>query len=514
MNVVSPITQKTIYTIEEASDNQIKEVYQNAKKTQSVIESFSVTERVHEILKLRDYIIENRESIIDRIVEETGKSRLDALTSEIFEVCDVIDVFRKKAPKILADKSVDTPIVLMGKKSKIVYNPLGTILVIPPWNYPFYQCMVPAILSFLAGNATIIKPSEVTPLKGLIEEIISKNGFIENAIQVVYGSGVTGSKLIAEKPNKIHFTGSGKTGRKIMAQAAEMLIPVDLELGGKDPALVFEDVNLERTVNGVLWGAFTNAGQSCTSIERCYVHESIFDEFVNSLTQKANKLRVSTPNRNIKNVSDCDLGCTTTPFQLKIIQEHIEDAVNKGAKVLCGGKSESNHFPPTVLVNVNHSMKIMQEETFGPVLPIMKFKTEEEVVDLANDSVYGLSASIWSKDLQRANRVMRKLQVGNVSINNHMLTEANPNLPFGGTKESGFGRIKGEEGLVAFTNSKSVLIDKQSDLIEPHWYPFTETKYKLISSIITSFFSKKKNWLKFAQTGLQLDSIGKKEKIK
>jgi acyl-CoA reductase-like NAD-dependent aldehyde dehydrogenase len=473
----------------------------------------SVTERVTEVLKLRDYIISNREKIITRLISETGKSRVDAYTSEIFEICDVIDVFRKKAPQVLKEKKVPTPIVLMGKKSKIIYQPLG---IIPPWNYPVYQGLVPSILAFLAGNAVIVKPSEHTPLKGLFEEIYEKSGFIKNAIQVIYGSGITGSKLIDKRPDKIHFTGSCNTGKKVMAQASKYLIPVDLELGGKDPAIVFEDVNLERTVNGIMWGGFTTAGQSCTSIERCYVHESIYNKFVELITEKTKKLKPSRAGRNIDDPSDCDVGCITTEFQVKIIEEHIKDAIEKGARVMCGGKREENsrHFPPTIIADATHEMKIMTEETFGPVIPVMKFKTEEEAINLANDSEYGLSASVWSKDLKRAERVAKKIITGNVSINSHMLTEGNPHLPFGGVKQSGFGRYKGEEGLLTFSNSKSVLIDVQGNKIEPHWYPFTKNKYHLLDSIVTSFFSGKKNWIKFAIAGLKLDSIGNKEKIK
>jgi len=516
IRVISPITLQELYTIEEASDEQIKSVFETARNVQPKIAALMVQQRVQEVLKLRDYIIDNREKIITRLIQETGKSKVDAYTSEIFEICDVIDVFKGKAPKVLKDKKVATPLVLMGKKSKIIYQPLGVILVIPPWNYPVYQALIPGIMAFLAGNATIVKPSEHTPLKGLFEEIYEKSGFMKNAIQVVYGTGITGAKLIDQKPDKIHFTGSCNTGKKVMAQASQYLIPVDLELGGKDPSIVFEDVSLERTVNGVMWGGFTTAGQSCTSIERCYVHESIYDAFVKMITDKTMKLKASTPNRNIEDPEACDVGAMTTEFQVQIVEEHIRDAVEKGAKVMCGGKREPNsrHFPPTILVDVNHSMKIMMEETFGPVIPIMKFKTEDEAIKLANDSPYGLSASVWSKDLARAERVARKIITGNVSINSHMLTEGNPNLPFGGVKESGFGRYKGDEGLLTFSNSKSVLIDVQGNKVEPHWYPFTKTKYGLLDSIVVNFFSKSKNWIKFALDGMKLDSIGNKEKIK
>lgn len=515
ISVINPNTLEKLYEINETDQAAIDLVFNKARAAQSLILEMSVSQRVNEILKIRDYIIDNRETILNQLILETGKARLDGLTSEVFEIIDFIDVYRKLSLKVLRNKNVPTPLVLMGKKSEIWLEPLGTILVITPWNYPLYQTLIPSMSAFLAGNAVIVKPSEITPLKVLLQEIIDKSGFLKNAIQFVHGSGETAIRLIDSGPNKIHFTGSCKTGKKIMMQAANHLIPVDLELGGKDAAIVFEDINLERTVNGIMWGGYTSAGQSCTSVERCYVHESIFEKFVELLVDRSKKLKTSFPDRKIEDADSCDLGCITTEFQVKIIEAQIKDAVEKGAKILCGGKREGNtrSFHPTVIVDVNHSMKIMIDETFGPVIPVMKFKTEEEVIKLANDSEYGLGGSVWSKDISRARRVASKIKTGNLSINNHMLNEGNPNLPFGGTKNSGFGRYKGEDGLLTFCISKSVLIDKDSSNIDPNWYPFTKTKYFLLGQIIDHLFSRKKNWLKFILAGMKMDSIGKKEKL-
>jgi acyl-CoA reductase-like NAD-dependent aldehyde dehydrogenase len=514
--VTNPNTIEKLYEIQETEFSHIEKIYSRARQVQKQIENLTIEQRIQEVLKINDYIIANREKIIDRIVAETGKARFDALVSEVFEVCDVIDHFKKAAPKILADKKMHTPIVLMGKKSKVCFQPLGAILVITPWNYPFFQGMAPSILAFLAGNAVIVKPSEFTPLKGLWEEILSQSDFMKDAFQFVYGGRETGKMLIDAKPDKIHFTGSVATGKKIMEQAAKQLIPVELELGGKDPAIVFEDVNLERTVNGVMWAAFTNSGQSCTSIERLYVHESIYDNFVKLLIEKTNKLRLPSSQTDYQKPDAYDLGGITSSAQLSIIEKHVRDAVQKGAKVLIGGKREENsrQFLPTIITDVNNSMLIMIEETFGPVLPLVKFKTEEEAIKLANDSVYGLSASVWSKDIKRAERVAKKLVTGNVSINSHMLTEGNPALPFGGVKESGIGRSKGEWGLLGFTNVKSIIIDQQSSRIESHWYPYTQTKYELLSKLMVALFSRSKNMLKFALLGLKMDSLGTKEKIR
>jgi len=515
--VVSPITLKTLYTIEETSQEAVDQAFARARAVQPRIKAMSVAQRVEEVLKIKDHIIANREDILTRIIHETGKSRVDGMTSEIFEIIDVIDVFAKLAPKVLVERvKVPIPLVLLGKKSELWIEPLGTILVIPPWNYPLYQALVPGVMAFLSGNAVVAKPSEVTPLKGLMEEILFKSGFMKDAIQIVYGSGITGQRCIEARPDKVHFTGSCRTGRKIMAHCAQYLIPVDLELGGKDATIVFDDVNIERAVNGIMWGGYTTAGQSCTSVERCYVHEKVYDRFVEMIVDRSKKLRPSHDKRDITTPEDCDVGCVTTEFQVRIIEDHIQDAVAKGAKVMCGGRREGStrHFPPTVLVDVTHDMKVMMDETFGPVIPIMKFKTEEEAIKLANDSEYGLGGSIWSKDIKRGERVARAIKTGNLCINNHMLNEGNPYLPFGGVKNSGFGRYKGEAGLLTFSYTKSVLIDKDSDLIEPNWYPFTKGKYTLLSDVIDGLFARNKNWIKVGLAALQLDSIGKKEKLK
>jgi len=515
INVKNPSSNELLYEVELPEDEELAERFQRARASQKQIAAMSLSERIAAAVRISDYLIDHQEEIIDRLVRETGKTRFDALSTELFEICDLVDYYRDSAPKILADQTVHTPIVLMGKKSKIVFEPLGVVLVISPWNYPLYQCFVPSLLAFLAGNAIIYKPSEVTPLKGLYEEIMDGADFPTDAIQIVYGGKETGAALIEHKPDKIHFTGSVRAGKQIMAAAAKDLIPVDLELGGKDPALVFEDVDIERTANGVVWSAFTNAGQSCTSLERCYVHESIYDQFVEKVVAITKQLRLATPAGEAAVIGKSDIGCMTAGFQLEIIESQLADAVQKGAKVLTGGErlGDTLHFPPTVVVNVDHQMRLLTEETFGAVLPIMPFRSEAEAIELANDSPYGLSASVWSKDLARAERVAHAIHTGNVSINNHMLTEGNPALPFGGIKESGFGRYKGDWGLLTFSNIKSMILSPNKNTIEPHWYPQTTQKYGLMTRLMRAFFNRPRKWLAFLPVALQLDSIGTKQKL-
>lgn len=479
-----------------------------ARNSQEEMRNLSMDKKLSLIGHLREVIIEKREWIIDRIQEDNGKSRSDALISEVFGVLDHLHWLEKSAKKALKDESIKTPIALMGKKSKIFYEPLGTILVISPWNYPFYQGIVPITAAFVAGNAVVYKPSEITPLKGLMEELFRLAGFKENWIQIVYGTGEMGAKLIDQRPDKIFFTGSVATGKKIMAQASQQLIPVELELGGKDPMVVFEDADIERTTSGAVWGALTCTGQSCTSIEQLHVHEEIYPHFKKRLLEK-----VATIKQGVDTDGDGDIGIMTSDAQVKIVASHLEDALSKGAVLLSGESWDrsSKTIPPLVLESLSDDMLIVNEETFGPIIPMFKFSSEQDLINKLNQSKFGLSASVWSADKERCVRVARLLQTGNVSINNVMLTEGNPALPFGGVKDSGIGRYKGVHGLRGFCNMKSILIDSNSNKCEVNWFPYTEKKYKSFDKMMVALFSGGiKNFLRFAITGIGLESYSDK----
>lgn len=515
ITIKSPITGQKLYDLEDPTKEELNKVMDTARQMQPIIRAMSLEDRIKEVDKILHYVLNNRDFILDHIIAETGKARADAFAAEVFEICDVIDIYKKMAPKVLSDKKMKIPIFLMGKKAHQWKEPLGTVMVITPWNFPFYQVLVPSLLAFLAGNSVIVKPSEVTPLQPLWKHFFENSGFMKDAIQIVMGGKDVGAELIKLRPDKIHFTGSVRTGKKIMAACAEQLIPVDLELGGKDPSIVFDDINMDRTVNGIMWGAFTNAGQNCTGIERLYIQEGIYDKFLEELVSKTKLLKTSHPDRDTTSPEDCDVGAITADFQLALIEDHIEDALAKGARLLCGGIREkgSHHLLPTILDNCTKDMKIATEETFGPTIAVFKFKTEEEAIQMANDSPYGLGGSVWTSDMKRGERVARALVVGNVCINDHMINEANPYLPFGGVKDSGIGRFKGEEGLLTFCNLKSVIIEKQSDAIELHWFPFTKEKAEILEGVTVGYFSKPKKWLKFAINGIKSDFIGKKQKL-
>jgi acyl-CoA reductase-like NAD-dependent aldehyde dehydrogenase len=508
----NPLISATIFSpINDNPDsNGAREIFNKSQDAAPIIAQMSVKERLEYITRVREIILRRQEEIVDIIQKETQKARTDILISEIFPLFEHLEFLEHEAMSALKEEKIATPISMMGKQSKIWYEPLGTVLVISPWNYPFYQAIVPISCSFITGNATVYKPSELTPLRGLVESILSEAGFKSDWVQVVYGDGQCGVELINQRPQKIFFTGSVATGKKIMAQASNYLIPVELELGGKDPMVVFEDVHIDRAVKGAVWGAFTNTGQSCTSVERLYVQETIYEQFKARLVEETNMIKIG-----VDTDGDADMGAMISEKQVQIVADLVKDALAQGARMLTGNQWDfkSKFIPAIILEGTTHQMRINQEEIFGPVLPLMSFKSEDEVIRLANDSSFGLSASVWTADKQRALRVASKIKTGNISINNVMLSEGNHALPFGGTKDSGIGRYKGAHGLRGFCNMKSVLVDSDSKKIEANWYPYTKTKYSLFSGLTQALFSLGiKKWIGLVRYGLPLEGHAQKAK--
>ena len=504
---------------------EVAGVVERARGGQRSLGALSVAERLVHLRSLRGAIAGRVDEIVDRVQAETGKSRSDILMSEIFGAMDAIAWLEANAEDALADEKIPTPMTLMGKKSRVWFQPRGVVLVISPWNYPFFQAIVPIASALAAGNAVVYKPSEHTPLEGLVESLAEQAAIAPHWLQIVYGDGTVGSEVIGQRPDQVMFTGSARTGRAILRQAAELLIPVELELGGKDPMIVFDDVDIARTAAGAAFGALTAAGQSCTSVERLFVHESIHDELVTALVELVSSLKLVESPADDRD-GDGDIGCMTTDFQVRTVAEHVLDARARGARIHTGADWDAQAVldgrpglpgrpfrlvPPMVVTDLPDDALMATEETFGPVVPVLRFGDEQEVIRRANASAYGLTASVWSADAERAERVARQLRCGGVSINNVMATEATPALPFGGVGESGMGRYKGVAGLRTFTNAQAVVIDSDGTKLEANWYPYTARKHALFTSMMRAWFSDGPTRLaRFAVAGARLERHAQK----
>lgn len=501
-DVFSPSTGERIATMQETPLSQVDELVRRSKQAFEMWSSKSIEERVIYFTALRNVILDQLEETTDVIAKDAGKVPMDALVADIMPVLDFLKFTESSAASILKRQKAKTPIVFIGKKSYVDYMPRGTVLMISPWNYPFQLSMVPILSALISGNTVIAKPSEITPFVGkYMEELFEKAGFPSDVIQFAHGGKELGGALVASKPDYIFFTGSVATGKIIAKQAAEHLIPVTLELGGKDPMIVCRDANIERAAKGAVWGAFTNSGQVCMSIERLYVDESIYEPFIAAVKKEVASLTQGV-------TKEQDIGSMTFETQVGIVKRHVNDAIEKGAVLETGQnpsewKKDSMFIHPLVLTHLNQDMDILTEETFGPIMPIIPFKDEEEAIRLANDSVYGLNASVWSNDIERANAIAKKLVSGAVIINDVIISVANHHLPFGGAKQSGIGRYHSDQGLRMFCHEKAIMIDTGKKLNEIQWYPY-RGKFNDFKQLIESFYGNNKNWVRFLKSYLSL----------
>ena len=406
----------------------------------------SFAARNEELDAFRHALAAAADTIADILTRENGKPEVEALT-EVMMSLGHLKSATARAESAMATKKVGSGL-LANFRATVTYQPLGVIGVIGPWNYPLNTPMGSIAYALAAGNAVVWKPSELTPLVALEIEKIAKRVFaLPDLLQVVTGAGATGAALAKSGVDKISFTGSAATGKRVMLAAAERLTPVLLELGGKDPMIVSDDADLEKAAEAAVYGGLTNSGQACISVERIYVADSVHDKFVDEVVKQVRDLKVGG--------DDGDLGAMTSEAQVAIVRDHLEDAIAKGAKVLTGGPAaiSGSFIQPTVLTGVTHQMKVMTEETFGPVIPIQKVKSIDEAVRLSNDSRYGLGSTVFAG--KSARDIASKLRAGMTSINSVMAFAGIYNLPFGGVGDSGFGRIHGDEGIREFTRVKS-----------------------------------------------------------
>jgi len=482
----NPATGEEIGRVENTTAEDVKAAVEKGRKAFSSWRETSFRERRGFIMKAREVILAEMDEIARLISDESGKPLAESLSMEIAPVLDLMQHFARNAEKLLAPRKINIGLyATLGRSSKIVYQPLGVIGIIPAWNYPFSIPMGEAVMALMAGNAVVLKPSELTPFIGLkIGEIFEKAGLPERVVQVVTGAGATGAALVEATPDKIMFTGSVVTGKKIAEAAAKNLTSVVLELGGKDPMIVFADANLELAAAAAVWGAFCNAGQSCSSVERLYVEELAAEKLTNLIVEKTKKLKLGKGSD-----ETTDIGAMSSERQLKIVKDHISDFEKAGARVLTGGGSRDLFFEPTVISGAMNEMRAMQEETFGPTLPIAVFRTEEEAIKLANDSEFGLTASVWTKDLAKGKRVAEKIEAGTVCVNEVLYTHGIGQTPWGGFKNSGRGRTHGLEGLMELVQPQHIHVNRLAILPDAWWLPYGATAIETFKGFAKYFAS-------------------------
>ncbi|MBM4384444.1 MAG: aldehyde dehydrogenase family protein [Deltaproteobacteria bacterium] len=469
---LSPASLAPIGEFECASAEDVRAAVERARKAQAAWGELPVKERTQYLWRLLDQFVARQDEVIDAVIAETGKARSEAISMEVFATCDAITYYAKRAPKFLAPEKCGIHGVMgFAKKLKLVYKPLGVVGLITPWNGPIVLAVNPLVQAVVAGNAVLHKPSEVTPFSALlIKRFTEDAGWPADLYQVLQGDGATGAALIESGVNKISFTGSVATGRKVAEACGRNLIPCTLELGGKDAMIVCADADLDRAAQGALIGSCMNTGHYCCGTERIYVDDAVYEPFVAKVVEGAKKLRQS-------DTGEFDVGAVFWDKQMSIIERHMDDAVAKGAKVLVGGRRnpalKGLYYEPTVVVDVNHSMDLMTQETFGPVVAIQRVKSEEEAIALANDSDYGLNGNVWTTDTARGERIAARIETGGVCVNDMAMTYGVPEAPFGGVKTSGIGAVNGAQGLRNYCHAQPILADRKGKGPIQGGYPYT-----------------------------------------
>lgn len=488
---MSPATGELVDSVANRGPAEVNAAVDRVRKAQPQWEASGFKARHEALDRLSQFLLDNEDELMQRIVAETGKVRMEA-ANEIIHIADTVSYYGENAPKFLAEERIRPHSPVMRTKAlKVVYRPQPVVGLIGPWNFPIILTLGDAVPALMAGSAVVIKPSEFTPLTlRWIGEIWQGRLGLPPIFEVVTGAGETGAALI-DAVDFVGFTGSVATGRKVAARAAETLTPFSLELGGKDPMLVLADANIDRAAAGAAWGGLSNSGQICMSVERIYVEEPVYDEFVERLVENVSRLRQGRDS----DTAWHDIGAMTTPLQIEKVEEHVREAVERGAKVLAGGRRNPDQpgdfYEPTVLVDVDHTMKVMREETFGPVLPIMMVRDEEEAIRMANDSPYGLSASVWGKDKYHAESVARRIEAGSCNVNDVLVNYLTSDVPFGGWKESGIGYRHGPGGIRKYCRTESLVITRAAlGKREPLWFPYSKRKLSVFGRVGRLLYAK------------------------
>ncbi len=466
-----------------------------ARAAQRIYASTSFRERAELLGFILDHVIENADDLAHVICRDAGKTRENAMLGEVWPVCEKLRHTMRNGAKHLRPETMSSGL-FVHKRAQIEYVPLGVIGVICPWNYPMQNILGPAIPALFAGNAVVAKVSEHVAWSSarflrIFHEALDAAGLPRDLVQIVNGYGDVGAALVSSGVDKIVFTGSMPNGRRVIEESAKNLTPVILELGGKDAFIVCDDADIEQAAHAALAGSYIAAGQNCLAAERTFVFDAVYDRFVGRVADLARDLRQGPP----LGERPVDIGAMTSPMQLEIVERLVNDAVSRGARAVVGGKrvlaSEGDFFAPTVLVDVPRDALILREETFGPVICIVRVRDEEEAIERANETEYGLSATVLTQDGGRAERMARQIVAGGTSINDFGLTYMAMDLPFGGVRGSGYGRLNGREGLRAMTNVKSVLYDRLPNRLPAKLYPVGPFDYGIAREVVKTVYSRK-----------------------
>lgn len=483
ISVRCPVDERDIGTVPDLDSAEVAAVCAELRRAQPQWEALGPRGRSAHLLRWLDWLLDNERRLLTLVQQETGKSWADA-SLEMSVAVDVINYFTSNAERFLADRKVKPAGAANAvRRLRVQVRPHQLVGLITPWNGPLAGPMMDVVGALVAGAAVVSKPSEVTPLtwtevvRGWREEIGAP------PVLAAATGGRQAGAAVVDEVDMVMFTGSVRTGRSIAVRCAERLIPCSLELGGKDALIVLADADIERAAGAAVWGGMTNSGQACVGVERVYVEEPVYDDFVALVTEKVAALRQG---MDAPGSFACDIGAMVTSSQLDIVAEHVADAVAKGARILTGGvRTPGNGFAPTVLVDVDHTMRCMREETFGPTLSIMKVADEDEAVALTNDSEYGLSSSLWTRDKRKADRISRRIEAGSVSVNNALVATFQLPIPMGGWKNSGLGtRFGGAQGVLKYCRQQSVVEERLSLKSEPLWYPVVPARSRLIGRMV------------------------------
>jgi acyl-CoA reductase-like NAD-dependent aldehyde dehydrogenase len=499
----SPATGELIGAVETITPAKVQGIVDDVAEVQPFWAALTLDDRARYMRRAVDVLLADLDEIADLLTNEQGKPRVESYTMELLPTVDSLKWIADNGPRILSDEKLSMPLFLKSKSAKLTFEPIGVVGVIAPWNYPWSIPFGEVAIALMAGNGVVLKPASLTPLIGdRIRQTFEKAGLPEGLIRTVHGGGRIGDALVKSTAGKIFFTGSVEVGRKVGVECAKRMKGSVLELGGKDPQIVCADADLANAVSGAVWGGFANAGQTCSGIERVYVMEPVADAFLEGVVRETERLTVGDPR-----VWTTEIGPMVSEDQAKIVTELVDDAVKNGAKKLTGGQTQldgmkGSFIAPIVLTGVTHDMRIMKEEIFGPVLPVITVESEEEAIRLANDSEFGLGASVWTKDRAKGERMAHQIESGMVWVNDHSFSHGACQCAWGGVKDSGLGRSHSKFGFYECVNIKQLAWEPgwTRDL---WWQPYDRKLGDAIRSSAQILYSRNGNRLQALRQGFR-----------